>query len=711
MKESRIKVGFLGSGYIADWHARALKGVPGAALEAVCDVNEARARRLAARHQGARAYTNLDAMLAQEQLDVVHVLLPAELHTRAAETILSSNVGVLLEKPMCISPEQCQVLVDLASARGTKLGVSHNFLFSRAYEELRKDLTAHRFGPVEEILITWNKELGQLQAGPFDLWMIREPRNLVLEIGPHLVSAMLDLCGACEIHRVETDDPVTLGDGRQFPRHLRVEARAGRTRIALRISLAPGFTEHRIQLRGRLASATVDFERDLYIPHEHTPRDLDFDRYAMITRESRLMRSQARGTILRSVAAKLRGRATGPYDESLEGAIRAFYNRQSGEIDKRISGVLGRDTVAVCAEIGRHLLDFAPANSTLSSQVNGTKGRPSGESDVLILGATGFIGRALARQLVEKGRKVRVLVRNPSRLPAESWVQDVEIRKGDLSDPTALADALTGVRFVQHLARPHVNTWEEFLEHEVEATRKVALACLEAKIERLIYTSTIDCYYAGVNAGIITEQTPLDPNIRSRNYYARAKAMSESILGELWRDRRLPVVVLRPGVVVGRGTSPLHWGVGKWSYDAICQLWGEGVTPIPFVLVEDVAEALIQAMDKPGIEGESFNLVAQSEVTAKEYVHELGRAAGVRFQTFSTPIWHYYLADLVKYAVKRAIRHPDKRVPSYRDWETRTQRAQYDCSKARRILGWKPSDRKTALICEGIEIPAAEYFK
>ena len=143
---------------------------------------------------------------------------------------------------------------------------------------------------------------------------------------------------------------------------------------------------------------------------------------------------------------------------------------------------------------------------------------------------------------------------------------------------------------------------------------------------------------------------------------------------DLHREERLPVVIFRPGIVIGRGSSPLHWGVGMWSWDAVCQLWGRGETPLPLVLVDDVAAALVAALEAPGIEGEAFNLIADSGITARQYLGALERGAGVEFHKIPTPPWKFYLADVVKWVVKRAIRHPDRRPPSLRDWETRTQR-------------------------------------
>ena len=116
---------------------------------------------------------------------------------------------------------------------------------------------------------------------------------------------------------------------------------------------------------------------------------------------------------------------------------------------------------------------------------------------------------------------------------------------------------------------------------------------------------------------------------------------------------------------------------------------GPGRTPLPLVLVEDVASALLAALDVPGIEGESFNLVAESDLTARDYLDALERSVGVEFQKIPTPLWKFYLTDAAKWLGQRRSRHPDRRRPCYRDSESRTQRAHYDCSKARRVLNWR----------------------
>lgn len=67
------------------------------------------------------------------------------------------------------------------------------------------------------------------------------------------------------------------------------------------------------------------------------------------------------------------------------------------------------------------------------------------------------------------------------------------------------------------------------------------------------------------------------------------------------------------------------------------------------------------------------------------------------------PIWRFYASDFFKWLVKLAVRHPDRiRVPSYHDWESRTHKAIFDCSRAREQLNWKPVSDLNRMIDEGV---------
>lgn len=703
---AKRRIGFLGTGYIADWHAQAIAKVKDVELVAVCDRILPKARALAQKFGVPKSYATLESMLAEEQLDAIHVLLPPDRHFEAARTILEAGVDVFMEKPMCDRAEDCDTLVRIAKERGRRLGVGHNFLFSKQYEQLRRDLRSGILGKIDQVTITWHRPLPPTQFGPFNIWMLRDPRNILLEIGSHSVAHMLDMVGEPEEMHVHPSNPMDLPTGVKFYRRWQVNAFKGRTAVELRFSFVPGFAEYTIHVRGSLGSATVDFERSTYILNRHTPKDPDFDTYAMVTGQAKSLKKQARHTLANYFRSKLDlGTRGTPYGATIASAMDAFYVPSGRPLDERVDAATGAKVIRLCEEMGA-LARFPKEDTTPSAPPRlGLVRTPT----ALVLGGTGFIGKELVRQLVDAGYGVRMLVRNAGNLPADLRIPEVECQVGDLMSKADVQKAMAGIEFVLHLARSNVKSWAEYEEFEIGATRQVAECALEAGVKRLVYTGTIASYYQGASAGTITEKTSLDAGIARGNYYSRAKTESEVMLLRMQREQGLPVVILRPGVVIGRGGSPFHWGVGMWWHDAICQTWGQGETKLPLVLVEDVASGLIAAMEKPGIEGRSFNLVGDPCLTAQEYLDELNHSGGFQIQRFPTSIFNFYFIDLMKWAAKTALRFPDNRMPRYRDWESRTLHAPFDCTAAKTVLGWKPIADRDEVVRRGIQQPVLEF--
>ena len=128
---------------------------------------------------------------------------------------------------------------------------------------------------------------------------------------------------------------------------------------------------------------------------------------------------------------------------------------------------------------------------------------------VLVTGATGFIGGAVARALVGAGMEVRVLVRPDSDLRNLRGIE-VERVHGDLRDRDSLRQALTGCRQLYHVAA-HYALWAKnpavFYDVNVTGTRLLLEAAREVGTERIVYTSTIGAIGLPANGGVGTEQT------------------------------------------------------------------------------------------------------------------------------------------------------------------------------------------------------------
>ncbi len=681
---------------------------------AICDRAVAKAQALARKFGIASVYESLEEMLAAENgsthsLYAVHILLPPNLHFAAAKAVLEAGVHVFLEKPMCVTAEECDALVKLAEERKLRIGVGHNFLFAPVYEQLRSAVHSGRLGLIDDVTITWHRPLPQATHGPFDTWMLREPRNIMTEVGSHSVAHMLDLIGVPESMEVRASNPIELPTGTSFYRRWQVSAMHGRTAIELRFSFVPGFAEYTIHVRGSLASATVDLERNTFTLDEHRPSDPDFENHGILRSRARSLSRQALGTLSAYVKAKAHlGKRGNPYGASMARAMDAFY--APPPLDERVSGELGAAVIRVCTQAA-DLAQLPSRNTqtavTVPVQASAGGGEDSGSRCYGLHRQRTAAAIAWAR-LCGSGSGAQC--GQPSGGVCETR-RICRLCVAILSNREDVVGAMQGVETVFHLARANVKSWADYQEFEIEATRRVAESALACGVKRFVYTGTIDSYYCGAGAGTITEQTPLDPQIESRNLYARAKAVSEGILLRMHREQGLPLVIVRPGIVIGRGGSPFHWGVGMWWSDAVCQIWGEGRNKLALVLVEDVASGLIATMTAPAIEGKSFNLAGDPILTAQEYLDALDRAGGMRIQRHATPISRFYLKDMFKWVVKVAVRHPERRMPSYRDWESRTGRAVFDCSAAKNELGWKPVSDREELIRLGIDEPFKESMK
>ena len=707
---NEYRVGLVGAGFISDRHAAGLKLVPGARLAAVCDLSQRRAENLAEAFNADAVYTDIGDMLAQAQLDVVHVLTPPNVHAGPIEQCLRAGTHVFAEKPMCTSLSEAEHLVKVARETGRSLGVSHNFLYMPGYQKLRADVRGGVLGRIDRIEIVWAKELGFPIAGPFDVWMLRDPGNIAYEIGPHPFSFVYDLLGQPDAEAFEVDDPMVLPTGVTFYKRWNLRFRRGQTQCDVYLNFVVGaYEEHEVRVRGSLGRARVDMERNSYVLEQHNALDIDVDNLVVGTKSAVDIARQAVTTFGNYALnkTKLANVGKNPYDTSIAEAIKDFYTQLGGPLDDRLSPERALEVL----QLGDRVAQAARAKAGPQPVATPASRQPTKPATTLVFGGTGFIGKELVRQLIEKGETVRVLGR--SAVPG-LWKgvdeSKLDIVKGSMASDDDLAAAFKGIQKVYHLARAPANTWEEWEKMDIDPTRKIAELCLKNGVKRLVYTSTVHCYFTGNPDEVITRDTPLDPKMGQRTYYSRAKSKCEAMLLEMHRNQGLDVVITRPGVVVGSGGSPFHWGIGYWNFDRVCQFWGQGTNTVPVVLVEDVASGLVLSMETPSIAGQSFNFIGDVVLTGREYVEELERYSGIKIDARPTPIASFYAGDFFKWLVKMAVRHPTRvRVPSYRDWLSNAHLAKYDCTESKEILGWRPETDRQKVIERGIHVPVDEF--
>lgn len=705
---NQLKVALLGAGYIVDAHARALGAVQGVVLQAVCDTSLEKAAQAAAKYRIPNVYTSIDTLLASD-CDVVHVLLPPFLHVETARRIVEAGKSVFLEKPMGLSSHECRELCRLADSRQLHIGVNHNFLFLPGYESLRRDIDDGLLGPVDHVGVNWLFTLGLIQFGPHNNWMLGTEGNLLFELGSHVAAFALDLLGPIDELKAVAGQPIELPGAQRVFRHWNVIGSHGRSSVSLNLSVVPGHPDRSVLVRGLAAAGRLDFERDLYWREQVHSNSGMFDPLHTARDNARQITARGWANTRRYLSATF---ARTPHDSafqsSISSSIAAFYGSFGGTLDRRVQGHFGAEVIALCERIAAAAGVDPPAGP---KPIRTNDLAPVKAPTVLVVGGTGFIGKRLVKALADRGVGVRVLTRGLSSARLALSGLPVEIVQGDHGDPAALTQALRGIEVVYHLAKATGQRWADYVAGDIDPTRVLAEAALAHGVKRFIYTGTIDSYASADPAATIDNTTPVDPRIGERNYYARSKAECEALLTRMHKERHLPLVICRPGVVIGAGVPPAHWGVGMFHSDTRVQYWGDGRTKLPLVLVDDVAEALALAMTARGIEGKALLLTDEPWLSARDYVSEARRAIGSHISATPTPIWRFYLLDALKEAVKHAIRHPNRRRAVYHDWNCRSHRARYDNRQTREALGWEPAGDREALVKHGIDAAVRHYMR
>lgn len=181
---------------------------------------------------------------------------------------------------------------------------------------------------------------------------------------------------------------------------------------------------------------------------------------------------------------------------------------------------------------------------------------------MLVTGATGFVGSAVVRRLLEAGQRVRALVRATSRLDNLRGL-DVETVVGDLCAPETLAPAVQGCRGVFHVAadyRMWVRNPSEIYATNVRGSRNLLVAAARAGVARIIYTSSVATLGTSKDGSPADEKTPVsfDDMI---GHYKRSKFLAERKVRALAKGRNLDVVIVNPAAPVGpRDIKPTPTG-------------------------------------------------------------------------------------------------------------------------------------------------------
>lgn len=255
---------------------------------------------------------------------------------------------------------------------------------------------------------------------------------------------------------------------------------------------------------------------------------------------------------------------------------------------------------------------------------------------VLVTGATGFVGSAVARALLSEGENVRVLAR-PNSDRRNLVGLDVVIAEGDLDDPATLAPAVAGCSAVFHVAADY-RLWtrnpDAMVQTNVAGSQAIVRAAQSAGVERIVYTSSVATL--GINPDGVPgdEETPvtLDNMI---GIYKRSKFLAEEAVQKQISDDGAPVVIVNPSTPVGPyDIKPTP--TGRMIAEAAAGRMPAFVdTGLNVVHVDDVATGHLLAWRK-GVIGERYVLGGE-DLPLAEILNEIAQICGRKPPTIRIP--------------------------------------------------------------------------
>ncbi|HET6477130.1 MAG TPA: SDR family oxidoreductase [Thermoleophilia bacterium] len=225
---------------------------------------------------------------------------------------------------------------------------------------------------------------------------------------------------------------------------------------------------------------------------------------------------------------------------------------------------------------------------------------------ILVTGATGYVGGRLVPRLLDAGRRVRVLVRDPRRMQGRAWAGRVAVASGDVLRPETLSEALAGVDVAYYLVHSMAKG-EGFHERDLAAARAFGRAAAAAHIGRIVYLG-----------GLGDPAADLSQHLRSRQE-----------TGEALREAGVPVTEFRAAVVVGSGS--ISFEMIRYLTERlpvmVCPQWV--YTRVQPIAVDDLLRYLVAALDVPDSVGRVVEVGGSDVLTYGEMMLGYARARGL----------------------------------------------------------------------------------
>lgn len=321
---------------------------------------------------------------------------------------------------------------------------------------------------------------------------------------------------------------------------------------------------------------------------------------------------------------------------------------------------------------------------------------------VLILGASGFLGRYIVEKFNAEGAKIVTIVRRTSHYEhLKSF--PIKFIEGDVRDENCLKKAMQGVDVVVHCITPLFGRWEDFYAVNVESTERLLSLCKNQHIKRFVYISSVDAIdTSDVQDGtVLTEDTPRDKH--PTNFYGRSKIEGEEIVEEYRKDHQIPTAILRPTCVYGIGGYwyPARLGMSAGSRAYI--LIGNGKSLLPMIHASSIAEIVWRSVQNDTAIGKIYNLVEDGQITRLDFLKQAKSVLFPKMRIIKIPFTiARFLSFILSTGMKMVGMSPPTRLHPMilRQFKLSIL---YSNELVKKDLGWTPLTNLDSTIRESLE--------
>ncbi len=321
----------------------------------------------------------------------------------------------------------------------------------------------------------------------------------------------------------------------------------------------------------------------------------------------------------------------------------------------------------------------------------------------LVTGAAGFIGSELTRALLKEGFTVRALLHSGE---SDANIAGLPVEKifGDMRDKNAIEKAVAGMDYVFHTASLYELTYvytrypKEMYDVNVEGTRTICQAALEAGVKKFVYTGSTGSI--GCIPNTPTKEDAEFNMFKTRSHYEKSKALGEKT-ALAFHQKGLPVVSINPSFLIGpRDSRPSPTGEIILNFlNRHYPVYFDA--PLTLSEMKGTIQAHLNALTR-GVSGTRYIVTSDYQLTVKEYFQILQRVSGIQMPKIGVPLMVLFVVSaLNEYAIgfvrlfgigkklRPLIAHDLMRYFS--------QGCRYDSSRAQRELGFAPEPIETAI--------------